>query len=78
MVSLKSSEISCPKLSVCVFRLNDCDITDDGFAALGTGLRSNPSYLRELDLSRNKLGEFGVHMLSIALEMPYCQLETLR
>nr|XP_009290118.1 ribonuclease inhibitor-like isoform X4 [Danio rerio] len=73
-----SSAMEIPYWELEILRLNDCGITDDGFAALGAGLRSNPSYLRELDLSKNKLGEFGVHMLSIALEMPYCQLETLR
>ncbi|KAI2664026.1 NLR family CARD domain-containing protein 3 [Labeo rohita] len=39
--------------------LSDCGVTDGGCAALASALRSNPSHLRHLDLSGNKLGEFS-------------------
>lgn len=71
----------CPKQSDSVWlflRLKDCGIAEEGFAALATALRSNPSHLIELDLSGNKVGDFGVQMLSVALEIPYCKLGALK
>ncbi|KAK7118083.1 hypothetical protein R3I94_021810 [Phoxinus phoxinus] len=56
--------------------LRDCGVTDEGCAALTSALRSNPSHLRKLDLSRNQLGD-SVHLLSAVLEDPHCKLETL-
>lgn len=60
------------------FRLKDCGITEEGCAALASALRSNQSHLIELDLSGNKVGDFGVQILSAALEIPYCKLGTLK
>ncbi|KAL0185252.1 hypothetical protein M9458_020949, partial [Cirrhinus mrigala] len=57
--------------------LSDCGITDDGCAALASALRSNPSHLRHLNLSWNKLGDSGVTMLFAVLEVPHCKLEIL-
>ncbi|XP_077086537.1 protein NLRC3-like [Siphateles boraxobius] len=57
--------------------LSDCGVTDEGCAALASALRSNPSYLRILDLSENKLGDSGVKLLSAGLENPHCKLEAL-
>ncbi|KAI5629801.1 NLR family CARD domain-containing protein 3 isoform X5, partial [Silurus asotus] len=56
----------------------DCGLSDEGCAALASALRSNPSHLRELDLSWNNLGDSGVKCLSAVLENPYCKLEILR
>ncbi|XP_048015972.1 uncharacterized protein LOC125248296 [Megalobrama amblycephala] len=58
-------------------RLNDCGITDQGCAALALALRSNPSHIRELNLSENKLQDSGVKLLFAVLENPHCKLETL-
>ncbi|KAF4070106.1 hypothetical protein AMELA_G00298520, partial [Ameiurus melas] len=44
-----------PHCKLETLRLCDCDISDEGCAALTSALRSNPSHLRELDLSGNKL-----------------------
>ncbi|XDV46998.1 hypothetical protein PO909_016763 [Leuciscus waleckii] len=51
--------------------LRDCGVTDEGCSALASALRSNPSHLRYLDLSVNKLGD-SVHLLSAVLEDPHC------
>ncbi|XP_056116193.1 NLR family CARD domain-containing protein 3-like isoform X5 [Rhinichthys klamathensis goyatoka] len=59
-------------------QLSDCGVTDEGCAALTSALRSNPSHLRELDLSLNKVGDFGVEQLSDLLQDPHCKLEILR
>ncbi|XP_073690621.1 protein NLRC3-like [Garra rufa] len=57
-------------------QLNYCGITDEGCAALASALRSNPSHLRELDLSENKVGD-SVKLLSDVLQNPHCKLEKL-
>ncbi|KAL0185080.1 hypothetical protein M9458_020776, partial [Cirrhinus mrigala] len=56
--------------------LRDCGVTDEGCAALASALRSNPSHLRELNLSLNKLGD-SVNLLSDVLQNPHCKLELL-
>ncbi|KAK3517733.1 hypothetical protein QTP70_017113 [Hemibagrus guttatus] len=60
-----------------VARLCKCGVSDEGCAALTSALRSNPSHLRHLDLSRNNLGDSGVNSLSAVLENPHCKLEKL-
>ncbi|KAK2907311.1 hypothetical protein Q8A67_006296 [Cirrhinus molitorella] len=58
--------------------LYNCSIEEEGCAALISALRSNPSHLRELDLSWNKPGDSGVNLLCALLEDPHCKLEKLR
>ncbi|XP_058642255.1 NLR family CARD domain-containing protein 3-like [Onychostoma macrolepis] len=58
-------------------QLWDCGVTDEGCAALASALRSNPSHLRELHLSGNKIGDLGVKRLCAVLEDPRCKLEIL-
>ncbi|XP_030649740.1 NLR family CARD domain-containing protein 3-like [Chanos chanos] len=60
------------KLSLC-----NCSITEEDCANLASALRSNPSHLRELNLSGNKPGESGVKCLSALLKVPQCKLEKL-
>uniref|UniRef100_A0AAQ4PTG2 NACHT domain-containing protein n=1 Tax=Gasterosteus aculeatus aculeatus TaxID=481459 RepID=A0AAQ4PTG2_GASAC len=59
-------------------RLSGCLITEEGCASLASALSSNPSHLRELDLSYNHPGDSGVKLLSAGLEDPHWRLETLR
>ncbi|XP_058260354.1 NLR family CARD domain-containing protein 3-like [Hemibagrus wyckioides] len=66
-----------PQCKVKKLRLYDCNFSDEGCNALTSALRSNPSHLRDLDLSRNNL-DSGVKSLSALLENPLCKLETLR
>uniref|UniRef100_A0A3B4V3N2 NACHT domain-containing protein n=1 Tax=Seriola dumerili TaxID=41447 RepID=A0A3B4V3N2_SERDU len=65
-------------LRLCVSRLSGCQVTEAGCSSLALALRSNPSHLRELDLSYNHPGDSGVKLLSAELEDPQCRLETLR
>ncbi|XP_026105902.1 ribonuclease inhibitor-like [Carassius auratus] len=57
-------------------RLYNCGVTDEGCSALTSALRSNPSHLRELSLSENKLRD-SVKMLFDVLQNPQCKLEKL-
>uniref|UniRef100_A0A8C7N047 Uncharacterized protein n=1 Tax=Oncorhynchus kisutch TaxID=8019 RepID=A0A8C7N047_ONCKI len=57
--------------------LSGCLVTEEGCASLVSALRSNPSHLRELDLSYNHPGDSGVRLLSAGLEDPHCRLEKL-
>ena len=66
----------CVILSVC--RLSGCLITEKGCTSLASALNSNPSHLRELDLSYNHPGDSGVKQLSAQLEDPGWKLDTLR
>nr|WPK86672.1 NLRC3-like protein 111 [Sebastes schlegelii] len=59
-------------------RLSGCGLSDAHWEVVASALKSNPSHLRELDLSVNNLKDSGVKLLSAALESPNCRLETLR
>ncbi|XP_042168383.1 NLR family CARD domain-containing protein 3-like [Oncorhynchus tshawytscha] len=58
--------------------LSGCLVTEEGCASLVSALESNPSHLRELDLSYNHPGDSGVRLLSAGLEDPHCRLEKLK
>ncbi|XP_039534609.1 NLR family CARD domain-containing protein 3-like isoform X2 [Pimephales promelas] len=75
-VNLLSPVLQNPLCKLEILRLDDCDLTEEGCAALATALRSNPSHLRKLNLSKSKLGD-SVKLLSPLLEDPSCKLETL-
>jgi len=53
-------------------------MTDEGCSALTSALNSNPSHLRELNLSVNNLGDSGVKNLSDLLMNPQLKLEKLK
>uniref|UniRef100_A0A8C1SXY7 Uncharacterized protein n=1 Tax=Cyprinus carpio TaxID=7962 RepID=A0A8C1SXY7_CYPCA len=76
-VKLLSDGLKDPHCKLEKLWLSDCGVTDEGCAALASALKSNPSHLRELDLSGNKLGVSGVKLLSDGLKDPHCKLETL-
>uniref|UniRef100_A0A3B4FH23 SPRY-associated domain-containing protein n=1 Tax=Pundamilia nyererei TaxID=303518 RepID=A0A3B4FH23_9CICH len=59
-------------------RLSCCGITEEGCVSVASALKSNPSHLRELDLSYNHPGGSGVKLLLERLEDPECRLETLK
>ncbi|XP_038565456.1 protein NLRC3-like isoform X3 [Micropterus salmoides] len=59
-------------------RLGDCGLSEPHCEVVDSALKSNPSHLRELDLSWNiNLQVSGVKLLSDLKESPHCRLETL-
>ncbi|XP_045922909.1 NLR family CARD domain-containing protein 3-like isoform X3 [Micropterus dolomieu] len=59
-------------------RLYKCGFSEIHCEVVASALKSNPSYLRELHLSDNKLQDSAVNLLSAGLDSPHCRLETLR
>ncbi|XP_048016259.1 NACHT, LRR and PYD domains-containing protein 12-like [Megalobrama amblycephala] len=76
-VNLLSDVLQDPHCKLEELWLYDCGVTDEGCAALISALRSNPSYLRVLDLTKNKIGKSSVNLLSDVLQDPHCKLERL-
>ncbi|XP_033181716.1 protein NLRC3-like, partial [Anabas testudineus] len=77
-VKLLSVGLKSPNCKVETLRLSGCLITEEGCASLASALSSNPSHLRELDLSYNHPGDSGVKLLGAGLEDPEWSLDTLR
>ncbi|XP_069569243.1 NLR family CARD domain-containing protein 3-like [Brachyistius frenatus] len=77
-VKLLCDGLKSPQCKLETVRLSGCLISEEGCASLASALSSNPSHLRELDLSYNHPGDSGVKLLSARLEDPHCRLKTLR
>ncbi|CAL8238699.1 unnamed protein product, partial [Lota lota] len=77
-VMLLSAGLGSPHCTLETLRLSGCLVTQEGCASLASALSSNPSHLRELDLSYNHPGDSGVTLLSAGLEDPRWRLDTLR
>nr|XP_021326705.1 uncharacterized protein LOC568664 isoform X10 [Danio rerio] len=67
-----------PVCELKILKLSDCSISEEGYKALASALRSNPSHLIELDLRGNDPGQSGVKELTELLQDPHCTLKTLR
>ncbi len=61
-----------------LYRLNNNNITAEGCAALTSAITSNPSNLKELDLSGNKLGNTGIKNICHLMNSVEFRLEKLR
>ncbi|KAK2851502.1 hypothetical protein Q5P01_007778 [Channa striata] len=59
-------------------RLSCCRLLESCCAHVASSIKSNPSHMRELDLSQNKIKDLGVNALSAALHIPQCSLQILR
>ncbi|XP_049900118.1 NLR family CARD domain-containing protein 3-like isoform X1 [Epinephelus moara] len=77
-VELLSVGLGSPHCRLETLRLSGCLITADGCVSLASALSSNPSHLRELDLSYNHPGDSGVKLLSAVVDDPRYRLNTLR
>uniref|UniRef100_A0AAZ1XE87 NACHT, LRR and PYD domains-containing protein 12-like n=1 Tax=Oreochromis aureus TaxID=47969 RepID=A0AAZ1XE87_OREAU len=67
-----------PRCRFETLRLSHCDLSERSCEALSSGLSSQTSNLRQLDLSNINLKDSGVKLLSDGLKSPHCTLETLR
>uniref|UniRef100_A0A672N323 B30.2/SPRY domain-containing protein n=1 Tax=Sinocyclocheilus grahami TaxID=75366 RepID=A0A672N323_SINGR len=72
-VKLLSDGLKSPNCQLEILRLSGCMVTEEGCGYMSSALSSNPSHLRELDLSYNHPGDSGVKLLSEKLEDPNCK-----
>ncbi|XP_039899161.1 NLR family CARD domain-containing protein 3-like [Simochromis diagramma] len=74
---LLSAGLESPYCTLETLSLSGCLITEEGCTSLASALSSNPSHLRELDLSYNHPGD-SVQSLLAGLKDPHWRLDTLR
>ncbi|XP_039990373.1 NACHT, LRR and PYD domains-containing protein 3-like [Xiphias gladius] len=74
-VTRLSDVLGNPHCKLEILTLSLCRVTEEGCAFLASAL--NSSHLRELDLSYNHPGNFGLQLLSALLDDPQCSLQKL-
>ncbi|XP_058468819.1 NLR family CARD domain-containing protein 3-like [Solea solea] len=77
-VKLLCDGLKSPHCSLETLSLSGCLVSEEGCSSLTSALNSNPSHLRELDLSYNHPGDSGEKLLSAGLKSPHWRLDTLR
>ncbi|XP_048064247.1 NACHT, LRR and PYD domains-containing protein 3-like [Megalobrama amblycephala] len=76
-VKLLSDGLKSPNCQLQIMRLSGCMVTEEGCGFVSSALSSNPSHLRELDLSYNHPSDSGVKLLLDKLKDPNCSLQIL-
>ncbi|XP_072528748.1 NACHT, LRR and PYD domains-containing protein 14-like isoform X2 [Salminus brasiliensis] len=76
-ISLLSAGLGDQCCQIRVLRLADCSVRQTGFTALVSAFSSNPSHLKELDLSYSTPGLEAFRQLCSLLEDSHFKLETL-
>ncbi|XP_026109849.1 NACHT, LRR and PYD domains-containing protein 12 [Carassius auratus] len=77
-VKLISDGLKSPNCQLEILRLSGCMVTEEGCGYLSSALSSNPSHLRELDLSYNHPGPSGVQLLKHKLDDTNYKLQILK
>ncbi|XP_005948740.1 NACHT, LRR and PYD domains-containing protein 12 [Haplochromis burtoni] len=77
-VTLLSTGLRSPHCVLEILKLSGCMVTEEGCASLASALSTNPSHMRELDLSYNHPGDTAADVLSARLNDPNWRLDTLR
>ncbi|XP_049327170.1 NACHT, LRR and PYD domains-containing protein 12 isoform X3 [Astyanax mexicanus] len=77
-MKLLSAGLENPHCKLETLRLCNCNIGEEGCAALASALKFNPSHMKMLNLNLNRPGESGVKLLSELLQDPRCKLEKLQ
>ncbi|XP_010733841.2 NACHT, LRR and PYD domains-containing protein 12 [Larimichthys crocea] len=76
-VKLLSAGLSSTDCTLETLGLSFCGVTEEGCTYLASALSSNPSHLRQLDLSYNYLQDSGVKLISLHCKDPLSKLEKL-
>ncbi|XP_055364161.1 ribonuclease inhibitor-like [Betta splendens] len=77
-VNFLCAGLKSPHCRLETLRLSGCLLSEEACVSLASALSSNPSHLRELDLSYNHPGDSGVELLSAGVKDPHWRLDTLR
>uniref|UniRef100_A0A3Q3VUS8 NACHT domain-containing protein n=1 Tax=Mola mola TaxID=94237 RepID=A0A3Q3VUS8_MOLML len=77
-LKLLSLGLESPQCTLKILRLSGCMVTEEGCTCLASALKTNPSHLRELDLSYNHPGDSGVKLLRARVDDPRWGLDMLR
>ncbi|KAK5928466.1 hypothetical protein CgunFtcFv8_013526 [Champsocephalus gunnari] len=78
VVKLLSDLLESPDCRLEALGLEECRLSEISCAALISALKSNPSHLRDLNLSHIALQDSVVKLLSDLLESPDCRVKALR